>query len=199
MNNNRLLIIFIKNLEKGKVKTRLASTLGDKEALNVYKKLTNYTREVASAVKADKQVWYSSFIPKADEWDGEEFIKELQEGADLGQRMKHAFKSAFDKEYQKVVIIGSDCAELTPDLLNLAYQKLEKNELVAGPSEDGGYYLLGMNAFYGDLFEGIQWSTSKVLSQTLQKAKELALDFELLPERNDVDYEEDWLAVKDQL
>lgn len=98
-----------------------------------------------------------------------------------------------------MVIIGSDCAELTPDLLNLAYQKLEKNDLIAGPSEDGGYYLLGMNAFYGDLFEGIQWSTSKVLSQTLQKAKELALDFELLPERNDVDYEEDWLAVKDQL
>lgn len=199
MNNSRLLIIFIKNLEKGRVKTRLAETLGDEKALEVYKKLTELTRSVALASDADKQVWYSRFIPDKDEWNEADFEKKLQQGENLGARMKDAFSRAFQNGYKKVAIIGSDCAELTPRLLNEAYFELESNDVVIGPSKDGGYYLLGMNAFYGSLFEDIPWSTPQVLPTTIEVTQKMGLNVHLLPERNDVDNEVDWLTVKDQL
>ena len=194
-----LLLIFVKNPEKGKVKTRLANTIGDEQALEAYKKLIAYTQQIAREVSVDRQVWYSQFISEADEWNGENFTKKLQQGDDLGIKMKNAFSSAFDSGYSKVVIIGSDCAELTAQGIEDAFLQLEKNELVVGPSEDGGYYLLGMQEFYPELFEGIQWSTSEVFAQTLQIARRLGLTTGILPELNDVDYEEDWRSVKDQL
>lgn len=199
MNNSRLLIIFIKNLEKGRVKTRLAATLGDDRALDVYKKLTGLTRSVALSSDADKQVWYSRFIPDKDEWNEADFEKKLQQGKNLGARMKDAFTRAFQNGYKKAVIIGSDCAELTPRLLNEAYFELDSHDVVIGPSKDGGYYLLGMNALYGSLFEDIPWSTPQVLPSTIEVTKKLRLNIHLLPVRNDVDNEEDWLAVKAQL
>ena len=201
MSNQRLLIIFVKNQLKGKVKTRLAETVGDEQALRVYKKLTDYTYSVANAVDADRQVWYSDFIAKDDVWEKSQhvFSKKLQQGHDLGERMHTSFRNAFNEGYQKTVIIGSDCAELSADLISDSYQQLEDNDLVVGPSEDGGYYLLGMNKFYGRLLEDIPWSTPHVLPDTLRIAEEMELDIYMLPELNDVDNEEDWRAVKDIL
>lgn len=186
---------------KGKVKTRLAETVGNEQALQIYKKLTDYTCSVANAVDADRQVWYSDTIAKDDVWDKSQskFAKKLQQGNDLGERMHGAFRNAFDEGYQKVLIIGSDCAELTADLISDSYKRLQDHDLVVGPSEDGGYYLLGMNKFNGLLFEDISWSTAKVLPKTLQIAKEMDLDIYRLPELNDVDNEEDWRVVKDIL
>ena len=203
MKKTRLLIIFAKNPEKGRVKTRLAQTVGDEKALRVYRKLLDYTLLVADSVNAEKQVWYSRFIPKdieiEDDTDGYGFTKKLQHGNDLGERMHNAFKDAFSAGYREVAIIGSDCAELSAGLISESYEKLKKNDLVIGPSEDGGYYLLGMKKCYGQLFEGIQWSTPQVLPQTLEIAKKLDLAIHQLPELNDVDNEEDWQAAKEKL
>lgn len=201
MSNPRLLIIFVKNQLKGKVKTRLAETVGNEQALRIYKKLTDYTCSVANAVDADRQVWYSDYIAKDDIWEKSRHVyaKKLQQGNDLGERMYAAFCNAFNERYQKVVIIGSDCAELTANLISDSYQRLDDNDLVIGPSEDGGYYLLGMNRLYGRLFEDIPWSTAEVLPQTMQIAEKMDLDVYMLPELNDVDNEEDWRAVKDTL
>lgn len=201
MSNPRLLIIFVKNQVKGKVKTRLAETVGNEQALRIYKKLIDYTGSVADAVNADRQVWYSDFIAKDDVWNESErvYAKKLQEGSGLGERMYYAFNNAFENGYQKVVIIGSDCAELAADLISETYQRLEDNDLVIGPSEDGGYYLLAMNKCYRQLFDGIHWSTPQVLPQTLEIARGLDLSIHLLPELNDVDTEEDWLTVKEKL
>lgn len=201
MSNPRLLIIFVKNQVKGKVKTRLAETVGNEQALRIYKKLTDYTYSVADAVDTDRQVWYSDFIAIDDVWDESErvYAKKLQEGSDLGERMKGSFRQAFNDGYKRVVIIGSDCAEVTPEILADAYRELEEHDLIIGPSEDGGYYLLGMNKFYKRLFDDIPWSTASVLPQTLKTAKELNLAIHFLPELNDVDTEEDWLAVKEKL
>lgn len=198
MSENRLLIIFAKNPEKEHVKTRLAKTLGEQKALEIYRTILGYTLSVADGCECDKELWYSRFIPEQDEWGKRGFRIQLQQGEDLGERMKHAFRRAFKNSYPKVVIIGSDCAELTPDLISDSYQKLDKHDLVIGPSEDGGYYLLGMNELYGRLFEDIPWSTSEVLAQTMEKAKALGLDISLLPELNDVDNETDWQSVKDK-
>lgn len=201
MSNPRLLIIFVKNQVEGKVKTRLAETVGNEQALRIYKKLTDYTYSVADAVDADRQVWYSDFNAKDDVWDESErvYAKKLQEGSGLGERMHYAFNDAFENGYQKVAVIGSDCAELSADLISESYQRLEENDLVIGPSEDGGYYLLAMNKCYGQLFDGIYWSTPQVLPQTLEIARRLDLSVHLLPELNDVDTKEDWLAVKEKL
>lgn len=199
MKSSCLLIIFIKNPEKGKVKTRLAETVGAEKALEIYHKLVDYTYSVVEPVDADKEIWFSRFIPDGNGLGGGKFSKKLQEGKNLGERMSKAFREAFEKDYEKVVIVGSDCAELTTDLIKEAYEQLDEHGLVVGPAEDGGYYLLGMNRFHAQLFEGLPWSTAGVLSQTLAIADELSLKVHLLPELNDVDYEADWIQVKDRL
>jgi len=200
MNSNALLMVFIKNLEKGRVKTRLAQSVGDKKALEIYTKLTNITRTVASEVgEADHQVWYSRYLTENDGWDNDVFDKKLQKGDDLGQRMKNAFSEAFASGYSKVVIIGSDCAQITSEIIEQAFVLLENHDLVIGPSGDGGYYLLGMSEFCERIFENISWSTPEVLPKTLQIARQKGLHVQLLTELNDVDNEQDWLEVKDQV
>ena len=192
------LLIFIKNPEKGNVKTRLAATIGDENALRVYKKLVTYTRQTVEDLQADKQLWYSQFIPDNDEWDEQTFSKKIQEGESLGERMKTAFARAFDDGYERVVIIGSDCGQLEANHVEQAYEALQKNQVVIGPSQDGGYYLLGMNRFIPGLFEGKDWSTTKVFTQTLGDCKKDGLSVRVLEELNDVDTEADWEQVKDR-
>lgn len=199
MSASRLLILFVKNQVKGKVKTRLAETVGAEKALEIYQKLVVHTYSVVEPLDADKEIWFSQFIPDENGLSGGNFSKKLQKGNNLGERMSKAFREAFENDYEKVVIIGSDCAELTTGLLKEAYRQLDEYGLVIGPAEDGGYYLLGMNSFYGKLFEDLAWSTDTVLSQTLSIADELNLKTHLLPELNDVDYEADWIQVKDRL
>ena len=113
------LIIFIKNAEKGKVKTRLASTLGDDMALKIYYALLHHTRKVVQALPVNRLLFYSRFIHEGDDWPASDFQKHLQEGNDLGERMVNAFALAF-QHYQKVIIIGSDCASLTPAIVEEA-------------------------------------------------------------------------------
>lgn len=196
MSESRLLIVFAKNPEEGHVKTRLAESVGDKKALEVYRDLLDHTLEVAGGCDCNRELWFSRYIPEKSEWEAAGFQLQLQQGENLGVRMKKAFQQAFKNEYQKAVIIGSDCAELTSDILEHAFRELDKCDLAVGPSEDGGYYLLGMKRFHGELFKDISWSTDKVLQQTMERAEDLDLNFSLLPELNDVDNEADWQSVK---
>ena len=185
------LLIFVKNPREGRVKTRLAATIGDSRAVEIYKELLAITKSVADGVEANRQVWYSDFIDEDDLWSHGDYEKHLQQGKGLGKRMKEAFRKAFESEKQKVVIIGSDCAELTSDTIHQAYHLLEEEEVVVGPSQDGGYYLLGMSSFYPQLFEQKDWSTSSVCSQTISQLKAEGIPYRLLPERNDIDTELD--------
>ena len=124
-------------------------------------------------------------------WDRQTFQKALQSGASLGDRMYHAFANAFEKEYQKVLIIGSDCLELNHEHLKDAFQSLDKHETVLGPAKDGGYYLLGMSKLRKNIFENKNWSTTTVFGDTVQDLKASQTSYYLLPELSDVDYEED--------
>ena len=186
------LIIFIKNVEKGKVKTRLAATVGDEEALNIYYKLLGHTRKTALAVDVDRFLFYGSFVEKNDEWSNDFFYKKTQTNGGLGDRMSNAFKEILEEKKQ-VVIVGSDCPSLTPDILNLAFEKLEEFPFVIGPTFDGGYYLLGMNEYERSVFENVEWSTASVFETTLSRMKELGKECFLLPKLSDIDYEEDWI------
>jgi rSAM/selenodomain-associated transferase 1 len=186
-----LLMIFIKNPVEGKVKTRLGASIGSANALQVYKKLLNHTREVALQVSLNRQVWYSSMIDHRDSWSSDEFSKQLQKGADLGERMSSAFESAFNGGYHKVVIIGSDCFGLSHQHIEKAFQALDEHDGVIGPSKDGGYYLLGMNRNFPQLFNDIEWSTPEVFDKTIEHFRNHGLSFSILDVLNDIDTIED--------
>ncbi len=195
---DKALIIFIKNPRLGNVKTRLAATVGNQEALRIYRQLLSYTRRAALGVSAYRELWYSRHIPEGDDWRETDFTKKLQHGSSLGERMKHAFHIAFDEGRRRVVIIGSDCAQLQPEHIQEAFENLNDHEVVIGPANDGGYYLLGTSQFIPALFENKAWSTNRVMEQTLQDCKELNLSYHMLEELNDVDTEADWQQVKDK-
>ena len=188
---NRALIIFIKNPYEGEVKTRLAATLGNKVTLAIYKKLLTHTNGVALKVHADKHIFYSSHIDANDEWNDAEFVKELQNGNDLGEKMRNAFDDLFKKGYGQVAIIGSDCPDINADLIEQAFLELDRSDVVIGPATDGGYYLLALKKLYPALFEKITWSTKHVLKQTLANCKGINKSFHLLPVLSDVDVAED--------
>lgn len=194
--SQNVLLIFVKNPEKGKVKTRLAKKIGDDKALVVYQRLLEITQKVTQSLDCDRQVWYSDFIDREDRWEKKEYEKRLQSGENLGIRMKMAFRQAFENGYKKAVIIGSDCAALTNQIIKQAFQVLDDSEVVIGPSKDGGYYLLGMSSFYPQLFENIKWSTPTVCAKTIAKVKRLDLSLQLMPKLNDIDTEQD-LAQSD--
>lgn len=194
------LLIFVKNEEAGKTKTRLAASVGDKKALQVYQKLLKWTFEQTRNLEVDKEVWYSRFIPLNDIWEKGEYRKQLQAGDNLGERMSGAFKKSFrNNESQKIVIIGSDCAELTSEIIRQAFEELDNHEFVIGPAEDGGYYLLGMRSYYPEVFEEIEWSTGSVFQRTTERIRGIGGELKVLKELNDVDTIEDWDRVKSGL
>jgi len=184
-----LLLVFTRNPELGKVKTRLAKTVGNATALKIYIFLLERTRDIAVKVAADKAVYYSVKIRENDIWDASIFQKHQQVGEDLGIRMLHAFKNGFKAGYEKVMIIGSDLYDLTAETIENAFIALKDNEVVIGPAEDGGYYLLGMNSLEEKVFKNKNWGTETVRKNTLEELKDKKVF--LLGELNDVDVFED--------
>lgn len=188
-----VLLIFIRNPELGKVKTRLARLAGDAEALRIYRILLDKTRRAALEADALRLLFYSESPPASgDDWPPEHFLKFRQTPGDLGVRMAAAFRQAFEAGAEKVLIVGSDCPELDGATLMLAFQALDGSDFVLGPSTDGGYYLLGMKRFEAVVFSGIAWSTSAVLEQTMERIKGTGNSCALLPELSDIDEWEDW-------
>lgn len=187
--NENLILIFTRNPELGKVKTRLAATIGNENALEVYIQLLEHTRKVALETDFDKRVLYSDDINTKDMWNNHMFQKKLQFGKDLGVRMYNAFKEGFDDGYKKIVIIGSDLIELESNDIKKAIKKLDDNDIVIGPAQDGGYYLLGMKQISENIFTNKEWGTNTVLKDTLKDIT--TLKYYLLKEKNDIDTFED--------
>lgn len=184
------IIIFIKNPVAGQAKTRLAAEVGDAKAMEIYKSLLAYTRTVSLMVNADRYLYYSYDIMD-DEWEEPAFIKKLQSGKDLGERMSMAFKEVLST-HEKVLIIGSDCPEINLMTISDAYRELDRHDHVIGPSKDGGYYLLGMKTYNPEVFTHIDWSTDAVCEQTIQKINQSNKTYGLIKTLSDVDYKEDW-------
>lgn len=189
------LLIFIKNPLPGKVKTRLAAGLGAEKALEIYLNLLQITRETVLNLDCRRYLFYSDFIEKKDEWQAAKFRKMLQHEGDLGQRLSAAFEHSLPL-HSKAIVIGSDCPDLNEQIIRTAFDRLDYCDIVIGPAEDGGYYLLGMKDFFPELFEGIIWSTDKVLEQTLSKIKAANKTFELCPTLRDLDDASDWEVLK---
>ena len=190
------LIIFVRNPELGKVKTRLAATAGDEKALDIYCRLLNHTMQQASEIAADKFVFYHQEIAANDIWNINKFYKKLQTGKSLGDKMKAAFDEIFKLGYKKVMIIGSDCLQLNSTIITTGFSLLNDNDTVVGPATDGGYYLLGMKKNYSFLFDNKTWSTESVLDESMEDMRQRHLSTGLLPVLTDVDTEVDWIKSK---
>ncbi len=188
--SSRTLLIFVKQPIPGRVKTRLGKSIGHPAAAEVYKKLLHHTKQEAMKVAAQRQVWYGQAVADDDLWQAPHFTRYAQPQEDLGGRMAFAFKEAFAQGAQKVVIIGSDCPQLSASVVEQAFEVLDHDEVVLGPAADGGYYLLGLRHFY-DLFNRVNWSTAQVLAQTQEKIEQNGLSFQLLPTLSDLDTLED--------
>jgi uncharacterized protein len=186
------IIIFVRNPVSGKVKTRLAKTMGDDKALLIYQLLLEHTRQVTGNLHCDKFVYYSDHIDENDDWKNSLYKKRLQSAGDLGERMANAFETLFTSGYQRLVIIGSDCLDLNSDLINEAFNRLSEVNVVFGPSTDGGYYLLGLKVPYPPgLFENKSWSTDTVLPDSLKTLEATGTSYQLLIPLNDIDEESD--------
>lgn len=192
------LIIFVRNPEKGKVKTRLAKTTGDEKALTVYRELLAHTHAITKELACDKFVFYADHINENDLWENDVYRKKLQRGARLGERMLEAFMELCRMQYTKIQVIGSDCYELTAEIIEKGFEKLNETDVVIGPSADGGYYLLGTNQVIEELFANKEWSTDSVLKDTLQDIEQLSLSCFQLPLLRDIDTEQDWLHYQNK-
>ena len=179
------LIIFVKNPVPGTVKTRIARTIGDERATDVYRHLLRHTQEITRQLTCHRVVYYGDFINPDDGWNNYE--KQLQSAGDLGQRMLTAFREQFERGTSQVIIIGSDCLAITTDHVERAFVALDKADVVIGPATDGGYYLLGMKQLHPFLFENMPWSQPKLRQLTEQAILQYGLTVERLDELTDID------------
>ena len=189
-----VLAVFLKFPTPGKVKTRLAAGLGDEQAASLYRQwITDVLNPLqvlrpASAIlgyftgaEADG---FSPWSHLVDEWLP-------QPAGDLGRRLDFAFQT-LHRRFAKVAAIGTDCLDLSADLVTLCFQKLDAAEVVLGPSSDGGYYLIGTSRRRPGLFDGVRWSSNQTLRDQLQVCTNNGWNVEMLPVRSDIDTWEDW-------
>ncbi len=186
-----LLLVFLKNPEPGKVKTRLAATIGDEQALAIYLRLLEHTASACAPLAVQKEAWYAQRVPQEGEWQMPGMIARQQVGQDLGERMEHAFNEGFSSGHSPVIIIGTDCPSLTTAILQDASDSLDAHDAVIGPARDGGYYLLGLSAPFTDVFRNKQWSTETVFAETMSDLDLAGRRTHVLPELIDVDTEVD--------
>jgi uncharacterized protein len=192
----RALIVFLRYPEAGKAKTRLIPEVGAEGAAELAAELAHRALDVARVFaddgSADVAIWYTGCDEnRAREIAQGDFTYHLQVGPDLGSRMSAAFAATFDQGYDHAVLIGTDCPELDEFVIDDAFYFLEENDVVLGPADDGGYYLISLKAPAPALFEEVPWGSVEVFQTTVNIANRLGLSTEPLPFLWDVDRPED--------
>ncbi|WP_223550566.1 TIGR04282 family arsenosugar biosynthesis glycosyltransferase [Aestuariivivens sp. NBU2969] len=186
-----LLIVFVKNLKLGKVKTRLAKTIGNQAAFEVYYELVKITEQVTQTIPIDKHIYFSDLVIE-DKWSNE--YKTVQQGNDLGERMKNAFKKGFEKGYERIVLIGSDLPDISYKIIKEGIDLLNEFDVVFGPAKDGGYYLIGLTKMHNFIFENKPWSQQNLMEETLKELNIQNIAYSTLSTLNDIDTIDDLFA-----
>jgi rSAM/selenodomain-associated transferase 1 len=191
MNTTECIVFLVRYPEKGSVKTRLATTLGDEHAVGLY---TCFILDMLATLETTSATICLCYTPDHAEghfrtWLGNHHLYMAQQGHDLGERMRHAFQDAFQKGFERVLILGSDLPDLPSYCIIRAFDQLQTFDSVIGPSGDGGYYALGFQraTFCPEVFQDILWSHSSVCAETLKKLEQKNVTFFVLPSWNDID------------
>ena len=171
------------------MKTRLERGLPPQDVLDCYLALLNNTLDAVEPFNSE--IWYEGTLIEKEWTRGLPCYP--QRGEDLGKRMQAVFEDGCP------LLIGADCPVVTTEYLRVAFEALVSHDLVLGPVEDGGYFLIGMHHAHKELFSDMPWSTSEVLTTTLSRAQKLGLTTHCLSVLWDVDEIEDyrrWLEIK---
>ena len=193
MSAKRALVVFARVPEPGRVKTRLTTLLSADEAARLYESFLFDALDGYRTLDAAVRLYLApseSRVPAG--FGGEDAAVFLQKGSDLGSRLLGAFVETFAAGFEQVVAIGTDHPTLPPAFVELAFEQLDAPLSVCiGPTEDGGYYLLGANEFYPGLFPGIPYGTDGVFEQTMARIDETGAGVTVLPRWYDVDTPDD--------
>jgi rSAM/selenodomain-associated transferase 1 len=193
--NDSCIILFAKYPAPGRVKTRLAKQLGPERAAELYRNFVLDILDTLQSLDVPLRIFFEP--PEAlDEfrtWLGDDYRYVSQTGPALGQRMKNALVHTFAEGFSKVALIGSDLPDLPADFLNLGLRALDTHQALLGPSDDGGYYLIGFSrdAFLPEAFDDIAWGTDRVFAHTVKILKRHRRKLYVLPRWHDVDTLED--------
>ncbi|HMQ69280.1 MAG TPA: TIGR04282 family arsenosugar biosynthesis glycosyltransferase [Ignavibacteria bacterium] len=192
--NKNALIIFARNPELGKVKNRLAKTIGKEKALEIYSKLLSIVYTETKLLECNKYLYLTERTDKG--LFDDTYIQKIQSGNGLGEKMFNAIKNVFEEGNEKAIVVGTDVPGLKGEIINEAFQKLTEFDVVIGPAKDGGYYLIGMKECLNPLFENMKWSNDQVLINTLERISKLNRSYYLLEELTDIDTEDDVICIE---
>ena len=199
LSDNELLVVVAKAPVPGRVKTRFLPELTLEEAADLYQCfIHDRITEISTLDGIDKAIaftparareTFAAFTPNG-------FQLFVQKGEDLGERLINIFLDNFAHGYEAVSIIDSDSPDLPKSIVLESFRILlsDRSDVVFGPCQDGGYYLVGMRKPHSELFKDIPWSTETVLQVTLEKAKKIGIKTELLSSWNDLDTFQDLIA-----
>jgi len=190
------LIVFTRFPEPGKSKTRLIPALGAAGAAELHRQMVEHTlrwiKELRDRLPLSIEIRYTGRpLEPFRHWLGPNFLYSEQGEGDLGQRMLRSLQDAFRMKVKKVLLIGTDCPDLSANLAEGALILLNSSDLVLGPADDGGYYLIGLRRVIPQLFQEIPWGTEEVFRKTQHVAQAAKLSYSLLPSLPDVDRPED--------
>ena len=192
----RALILFAKKPSAGMVKTRLVPPLSPEDASSLYECMLQDTIDKIAGLSG-----ITLFVCYQDDPGADTYFRDIapdielfpQATGDLGRRMQQAFTQLFSRGFREIAIIGSDSPDLPPEIIHEVFTSLEddQTDIVFGPAEDGGYYLIAMCRLWRELFAGVSWSSETVLAESLEIARDSFLGVALLPQWYDVDRPED--------
>jgi uncharacterized protein len=201
------LILMAKAPLEGEVKTRLIGELSPAEVTELYINFLRDTFALMEEVQDERETISLAlcYTPAGEEEAFEIVEREgslmlAQRGEDLGERLSNCFMDFFDLGFESVVVIGADSPTLPADYLFEAFDRLaDEDDVVIGPAEDDGYYLVGMRKFRREIFEDIPWGTGGVLSATNDRVRDAGLNLHLLPAWYDVDTPAELARLKEEL
>jgi hypothetical protein len=191
--------MFVKNPEEGMVKSRLASSIGDTAALDLYRCFVKDMMEMLTGTGYPYIIYFHPPYARSTivQWLGDTHLLLPQTGDNLGERMKNAFFEVFSKGYQNAILIGSDSPDLPGWLMSEAFASLHNHDAIIGPSLDGGYYLIGFRAdtFLPEVFDRMPWSTQEVFTRTIDILQKEDFLIHILPQWRDIDTFDDLKAL----
>lgn len=196
---SEVIAVFARAPELGKVKSRLCPPLTADEALALHRALVEDTLTHLSRVQRpdlSRMLLLSRPLSHPNDLEiPKEWTVSIQSSGELGERMASLFLASFQRKVSRLVLLGSDSPTLPIEVVYEAFDSLETSDVVLGPAEDGGYYLIGARRFLPEIFKNIAWGSGEVLVQTIRVLRELGVGFELLIPWYDIDRGEDLIKL----